>query len=143
MSCKNGFKPFVRHWREVRLLYSIKKSRKRGENWVVKETGTPVSTQVEKMSKSRYNVVNPDDVVRAYGADSMRLYEMFMGPLDREKPWSDEGVQGVYRFMKRAWSLFINEDGGLHERIAENGEESRVTLLRKAIKQQAVQEPAA
>ncbi|MBI2423316.1 MAG: leucine--tRNA ligase [Candidatus Hydrogenedentes bacterium] len=107
---------------------------KRGESWVVKETGTPVSTQVEKMSKSRYNVVNPDDVVRAYGADSMRLYEMFMGPLDREKPWSDEGVQGVYRFMKRAWSLFINEDGGLHERIAESGGESLVKLLHKTIK---------
>ena len=71
---------------------------KRGESYVVKETGAPVQTQIEKMSKSRYNVVNPDDVVKAYGADSMRLYEMFMGPLDRDKPWTDEGVQGVHRF---------------------------------------------
>jgi leucyl-tRNA synthetase len=74
-------------------------------------------TQVEKMSKSRYNVVNPDDVVKRYGADSMRLYEMFLGPLDRDKPWTDEGVQGVHRFLKRVWSLFISEDGLLHSRI--------------------------
>jgi leucyl-tRNA synthetase len=94
---------------------------RQGEGWVVKEGGTPVSTQVEKMSKSRYNVVNPDDVVREYGADAMRLYEMFMGPLDREKPWSEEGVQGVYRFLKRVWALFIAEEGGLHPRIVERG----------------------
>lgn len=94
---------------------------RQGDGWVVKETGAPVSTQVEKMSKSRYNVVNPDDVVREHGADAMRLYEMFMGPLDREKPWSEEGVQGVYRFLKRVWSLYIAEDGGLHARIVETG----------------------
>ncbi len=84
---------------------------RKGDQWVVKETGEPVNTQVEKMSKSRYNVVNPDDVIREHGADSMRLYEMFMGPLDREKPWSDEGVQGVHRFLKRVWSLYIVDHG--------------------------------
>ena len=94
---------------------------KRGDEWFVKDSDTCVSTQIEKMSKSRYNVVNPDEVVREYGADSMRLYEMFMGPLDREKPWTDEGVQGVHRFLKRVWTLFVAEEGGLHPRVVESG----------------------
>ncbi len=90
-------------------------------DWRLKDGGANVSTQVEKMSKSRYNVVNPDDVVREYGADSMRLYEMFMGPLDRDKPWTEEGVQGVHRFLRRAWTLFITEDGDLNPKIVERG----------------------
>jgi leucyl-tRNA synthetase len=64
-----------------------------------------------KMSKSFGNVVNPDDVVRQYGADSMRLYEMFMGPLEQTKPWSMQGVDGVFRFLNRVWRLFITEEG--------------------------------
>jgi leucyl-tRNA synthetase len=108
---------------------------KKDEQWVCKETGVPVATQIEKMSKSRFNVVNPDDVVREHGADSMRLYEMFMGPLDRDKPWSEEGVSGVHRFLKRVWHLFIGEDGGLHPRIVESGgDEALVKELHKAIK---------
>ncbi len=107
----------------------------RGDQWFLKGTDTPVSTQIEKMSKSRYNVVNPDDVVREYGADSMRLYEMFMGPLDRDKPWTDEGVQGVHRFLKRVWNLYIQEDGALHARIVDNGgEEALQKELHKTIK---------
>jgi len=106
-----------------------------GKEWRAKESGEPVNTQIEKMSKSRFNVVNPDDVIRDYGADSMRLYEMFMGPLDREKPWSDEGVQGVHRFLKRAWTLYITEDGGLAPRIVESGgSEDILKLLHKTIK---------
>ncbi len=66
---------------------------------------------VEKMSKSRGNVINPDDVDREYGADSMRLYEMFIGPLDKDAPWSTEGIQGVFRFLQRAWRLFHEGDG--------------------------------
>ncbi|MBL7647841.1 MAG: leucine--tRNA ligase [Candidatus Hydrogenedentes bacterium] len=109
---------------------------KQGEGYVVKEKGVSVHTQIEKMSKSRYNVVNPDDVVKAYGADSMRLYEMFMGPLDRDKPWTDEGVQGVHRFLKRAWSLFIDqESGALHGRIVESGGDAAITKeVHKTIK---------
>ncbi len=107
----------------------------RGDQCFLKGTDTPVSTQIEKMSKSRYNVVNPDDVVREYGADSMRLYEMFMGPLDRDKPWTDEGVQGVHRFLKRVWNLYIQEDGALHARIVDNGgEEALQKELHKTIK---------
>ena len=102
---------------------------------VVKQTGAPVVSQIEKMSKSRYNVVNPDDVVRDLGADSMRLYEMFMGPLDRDKPWTEEGVQGVHRFLRRAWAVFVAEDGALHPKIVETGGESAPKkVLHNAIK---------
>lgn len=65
----------------------------------------------EKMSKSRGNVVNPDDVVRDYGADSLRLYEMFMGPLEQTKPWNMRGVDGVHRFLNRAWRLLTDDEG--------------------------------
>ena len=103
--------------------------------WFVKESGKPVHTLVEKMSKSRYNVVNPDAVVAEYGADTLRLYEMFMGPLDREKPWSDEGVQGVHRFLKRVWNLFIGGDGQLQPNIAPSGGDAAIEkLLHKTIK---------
>jgi leucyl-tRNA synthetase len=65
-----------------------------------------------KMSKSRGNVINPDDVIKEYGADALRLYEMFMGPLEQVKPWSMRGVEGVYRFLKRTWRVFIDEQSG-------------------------------
>ena len=109
---------------------------KRGEeDYVVKGTDTPVRVQIEKMSKSRYNVVNPDTVVAEYGADSMRLYEMFMGPLEREKPWTDEGIQGVHRFVKRIWTLFVAEHGALHPRIVESGgDEAILRVLHATIK---------
>ncbi len=64
---------------------------------------------VEKMSKSMYNVVNPDDIVEKYGADTLRLYEMFLGPLEQSKPWDTNGIDGVHRFLKRLWSLFYKD----------------------------------
>lgn len=64
-----------------------------------------------KMSKSRGNVVNPDDVVQAYGADSLRLYEMFLGPLNAMKPWNTKGIEGVYRFLKKVWVLYLDSEG--------------------------------
>ncbi|MCB9769504.1 MAG: leucine--tRNA ligase, partial [Candidatus Omnitrophica bacterium] len=103
--------------------------------WFVKETGKEVQTQVEKMSKSKFNVVNPDTVVEEYGADSLRLYEMFMGPLERDKPWTDEGVQGVYRFLKRVYALFLDRDGNLVEKIVEGeGDPEAKKVLHGAIK---------
>ena len=63
----------------------------------------------EKMSKSRGNVINPDDVVSQYGADTLRLYEMFMGPLEQDKPWSTTAITGTYRFLMRSWRIFTEE----------------------------------
>ncbi|MHA7840084.1 MAG: class I tRNA ligase family protein, partial [bacterium] len=69
----------------------------------------PLERVIEKMSKSKGNVINPDDVIAEHGADSMRLYEMFIGPLEKAAPWSTEGIQGIYRFLQRAWRLFHEE----------------------------------
>ncbi len=74
---------------------------------VSKETGEKLEEFPAKMSKSLKNVVNPDDIIDVYGADSMRLYEMFMGPLEATKPWNTKGVEGVYRFLKRAWRMIV------------------------------------
>ncbi len=88
-----------------------------------------VAQQIEKMSKSRFNVVNPDDIVNEFGADSMRLYEMFMGPLDVVKPWQTQGVGGVRRFLDRAWRIVCGEDGEVvRERISDAAADE--TLLR-------------
>jgi leucyl-tRNA synthetase len=66
---------------------------------------------VEKMSKSMFNVVNPDDIVEKYGADTLRLYEMFLGPLEQSKPWDTNGIDGVFRFLKKLWTLFYGNKG--------------------------------
>ena len=66
--------------------------------------------EIEKMSKSKYNVVNPDDMIEQYGADTLRLYEMFLGPIEQFKPWNTNGVDGVYKFLKKFWNLF-HKDG--------------------------------
>ena len=68
---------------------------------------------VEKMSKSMYNVVNPDHIVRDYGADTLRMYEMFLGPLEQSKPWDTNGIDGVHKFLRRFWRLFFDRDGKL------------------------------
>lgn len=90
----------------------------------------------QKMSKSRGNVINPDKVVTDYGADSMRLYEMFMGPLESIKPWSMQGVEGVHRFLQRAWRTIVDEDSGeLVEQIKEaEADEATLRLLNQTIK---------
>ncbi len=66
---------------------------------------------IEKMSKSKYNVVNPDDIIDKYGADTLRMYEMFLGPLEQSKPWSTNGIDGVYKFLRRFWNLFHDSTG--------------------------------
>ena len=68
--------------------------------------------EVEKMSKSKYNVVNPDDIVAQYGADTFRMYEMFLGPIDVSKPWDTKGIEGVHRFLKKMWRLYADEQQG-------------------------------
>ena len=100
---------------------------RRGNDWFVKGSDIKVKTQVEKMSKSRYNVVNPDDVARDYGADSMRLYLMFMGPIEAEKPWTTEGVNGINRFLKRVWTM-------METKVADTGSVALEKLMHKTIK---------
>jgi leucyl-tRNA synthetase len=71
----------------------------------------------EKMSKSKGNVINPDDIVNEYGADTLRLYEMFMGPLDAAKPWSEKGLNGANKFIKRVWRLLVDDNDNLRDRV--------------------------
>lgn len=82
---------------------------KSGDAIVLKGTKIRIDARAFKMSKSRGNVINPDNVVKDYGADSLRLYEMFMGPLEATKPWNMRGVEGVYRFLNRVWRLAIDD----------------------------------
>lgn len=80
---------------------------------------------VEKMSKSMYNVVNPDMIVDKYGADTLRLYEMFLGPVEQSKPWDTNGIDGCHRFLKKFWALFYGREGGL---LADDREPSAAEL---------------
>uniref|UniRef100_A0A7C4LIQ8 Leucine--tRNA ligase n=1 Tax=Schlesneria paludicola TaxID=360056 RepID=A0A7C4LIQ8_9PLAN len=89
---------------------SAEQVEKKGEHWVLKEhPAIVVDARSYKMSKSRGNVINPDHVVAEYGADALRMYEMFMGPLEATKPWSMAGVEGIYRFLGRVWRLFVDD----------------------------------
>jgi len=72
-----------------------------------------VGREVEKMSKSKYNVVNPDDICNDYGADTLRLYEMFLGALEQSKPWNTGGIRGVYGFLKKLWRLYFDDNGSV------------------------------
>ena len=107
----------------------------------------------QKMSKSRGNVINPDDVVREYGADAFRMYEMFMGPLEMVKPWNTQGLEGVYRFLGRVWRLFCDEEGKLilddsapagallkvlHQTIKKVGEDTEALAFNTAISQMMI-----
>jgi leucyl-tRNA synthetase len=89
--------------------------------------------EVEKMSKSKFNVVNPDDIIAKYGADTLRLYEMFLGPLEQSKPWNTNGIEGVHRFLKKLWNLFYDEPGNLT--VTEDpATEAELRILHKTIK---------
>ncbi|MCR9246614.1 MAG: leucine--tRNA ligase [bacterium] len=95
----------------------------RGDDVFHKETGEKLSRFVAKMSKRYGNVVNPDDVVKEFGADTLRLYEMYMGPLADSKPWNPKDVPGIYRFLQRAWRLVVpefSEHGRVHAHLRED-----------------------
>lgn len=118
--------------------YSMEEIEKKGNEFVAKQSGATLKVQTEKMSKSKMNVINPDDVIQQYGADAMRLYEMFMGPLDQVKLWKMDGPEGVYRFLGRVWRLVVDEKtGNLQSKIVETPGESEASLwknLHKTIK---------
>jgi leucyl-tRNA synthetase len=84
----------------------------RGDDWFVSGTETAVVTQIEKMSKSKKNVEDPLNIVARYGADALRTYEMFMGPLEQVKPWQTSGCEGVFRFLNRVWRLYVDQYTG-------------------------------
>ncbi len=91
--------------RPDKSLVPINEVEQRGKDYFEKADGTKVEQVIAKMSKSLKNVVNPDDILRDYGADSLRVYEMFMGPLQVSKPWQTKGLVGVHRFLKRVWDV--------------------------------------
>ncbi|WMJ73306.1 leucine--tRNA ligase [Cytophagaceae bacterium ABcell3] len=90
-------------------------------------------SEVEKMSKSKYNVVNPDDMVEKYGADTLRMYEMFLGPLEQFKPWNTNGIDGVFKFIRRFWNLFHDGQGNFKV-SEEKPSENELKVLHKTIK---------
>ncbi len=127
---------------DKRLIPSDEVVEKNEGEYVHKETGQALKQITAKMSKSLKNVVNPDDVVSEYGGDTLRLYEMFMGPLDGSKPWNPRDVPGVYRFLQRVWRSFVVDDeskveaGQLHPNLQAEGagDASLERALHKTIK---------
>ena len=81
-----------------------------------------------KMGKSKGNVINPEDIIEEYGADAMRLYEMFMGPLNKSKPWNTKGLQGCYRFVNKLWFIIVDEEGSLSSKIGAENTADKETL---------------
>jgi len=118
--------------REVRARWVPLKDVVFGDDQVARHPEHPeleLEQVVEKMSKSRGNVINPDDVIDEFGADSMRLYEMFIGPLEKAAPWSTDGISGIYRFLQRTWRLFMEEVGGEVEGEADAEVDDRLRPL--------------
>ena len=106
---------YARFWHKV--LYDLGYVSTKEPFMKLRHQGTILGEDSRKMSKSRGNVVNPDTVVSQYGADAMRLFEMFMGPLEDVKPWNTRSVEGVFRFLNRVWRLFVAEDGSVEPSI--------------------------
>ncbi len=124
---------YARFWHKVLFdcgLVSTKEPFKR-----LLHPGIVLGENNEKMSKSRGNVVNPDDIIKDWGADALRLYEMFMGPLTASKPWQTAGITGVYRFLKRVQRLILQENGELSEKLVDTPmSEGFERILHKTIK---------
>ncbi len=105
-----------------------------GAKFILEEDGRFLCPgTIEKMSKRYYNVVNPDDIVTKYGADTFRMYEMFLGPVEQSKPWETKGIEGVFRFLKKFWRLFVDEEKGLIV-TNEPATNEELKILHKAIK---------
>jgi leucyl-tRNA synthetase len=104
-------------------------------HFITEEDGTfKVSREVEKMSKSKYNVVNPDDICEEYGADALRLFEMFLGPLEQSKPWKTSGISGVYSFLKKLWKLYTPFIDGSLSGVEAEPTKDELKTLHKTIK---------
>ncbi len=116
---------YARFWHKV--LYDIGVVSTKEPFQKLLNQGLILGPDGEKMSKSRGNVINPDDIIKEYGADSLRVYEMFMGPIDRPKPWSTDGLAGVHRFLNRIWRLYVSEN----EKINPNIKDEKVQMILK------------
>lgn len=124
---------YARFWHKV--LYDIGVVDTKEPFQKLVNQGMILGNNNEKMSKSRGNVINPDDIVNEYGADTLRLYEMFMGPLEATKPWNENGVEGMYRFLSRVWRLFVTDEGQLNAKITDGeGDEAFKRTAHKTIK---------
>ncbi len=125
---------YARFWHK--LLYDLRFVSSKEPFGKLVNQGMILGEDGQKMSKSRGNVINPDKVIADYGADSMRLYEMFMGPLEAIKPWSMQGVEGVHRFLQKTWRAIVDEDTGeLVEAVKQaDADEATLRLLNQTIK---------
>jgi len=123
---------YARFWHKV--LYDLGVVSTKEPFHKLVNQGMILGTNNEKMSKSRGNVINPDDIVNNYGADTLRMYEMFMGPLEITKPWSENGVEGAHRFLCRIWRLFVTEDGSLNAKIGGEGSDEFKRTWHKTVK---------
>lgn len=106
---------YARFWHKVLYDLGVVNTKEPFQKLV--NQGMILGTNHEKMSKSKGNVINPDDIVNEYGADTLRVYEMFMGPIDAAKPWNTEGIAGAYRWLDRVWRLMIDENNHLRDRV--------------------------
>ncbi|GIP25075.1 leucine--tRNA ligase [Paenibacillus sp. J23TS9] len=124
---------YARFWHKVLYDLGVVSTKEPFQKLV--NQGMILGTNNEKMSKSRGNVINPDEIVENYGADTLRIYEMFMGPLEATKPWNENGVEGAHRFLSRVWRLVVNEDGSLNSKITDNeGSDEFKRVWHKTIK---------
>ena len=124
---------YARFWHKVLYDLGLVSSREPFKRLV--NQGMILGENGEKMSKSRGNVINPDEIVEGWGADSFRLYEMFMGPLEATKPWQTNGIVGVNRFLRRVWRLFIADEGSLAKVITDKQDsENFAKTVHKTIK---------
>ncbi|NDI33771.1 leucine--tRNA ligase [Chengkuizengella sediminis] len=124
---------YARFWHKV--LYDIGVVSTKEPFHKLVNQGMILGPNNEKMSKSRGNVINPDEIVNEYGADTLRMYEMFMGPLEATKPWNTNGVDGIYKFLNRVWRLFIADNGVLNDKIVEgSGADSFKKVWHRTVK---------
>jgi leucyl-tRNA synthetase len=104
-----------------------------GAEFILEDSKYICGSEVEKMSKSKYNTVNPDDLVLKYGADTFRMYEMFLGPIEQSKPWDTKGIEGVHRFLRKLWRLF-NDDMKGKVWNEEKANDAELKILHRTIK---------
>lgn len=123
---------YARFWHKVLYDLGIVPTKEPFQKLV--NQGMILGENHEKMSKSKGNVINPDDIVNQYGADTLRLYEMFMGPLEESKPWNEEGINGIYKWINRVWRLCINENGNLQNNIVDNNDHKLDKVYNQTVK---------